>query len=1067
MSANAPQPLDLTRPGLIEASAGTGKTFTIAEIYLALLRGHAFYAPESAEPPPRVGEPPRVREILVVTFTEAATAELSARLRARIRRALDAPDGERVPVSAAERVALRLADAEFDEAAVSTIHGFCMRMLRDFCVECGLPPGLKPVEEDGDAIRRFAARFLRRRRLFGDADFAGVSVDDAAELLSLFAKNPETPFDASAAAPWKKTFLEEGLPAWSARRAAGDSLSFDEVLLRLRDALRENPALADKIARRFRIALVDEFQDTDPVQWEIFERVFVRKKRPFFVVGDPKQAIYEFRGGDVFTYRAARERIRAASAGNELTLGTNWRSTPEAIAAFNELFGFDAQIGDFKDARIGGNLEFQETRPPAEKGAATGAPAAFLRVGFPGNGAAARAAVRRRLVEDVRALVLGQGVPARSVAVLVGKNSEAEELRDALARAGVSAVTTSKTSVFETDEAKDVRTVLEAMLAPADEAAVRRAATTQFFGKTFYADLTPGAENADGLARLREALFECGKLWERRGVFAAFARLAETYAFAETLAKLENAAARLTNARHVLELLQSGESRENLAPRALLERVFDSAAAAADSAETALRACGDEDAVRLVTIHKSKGLEYDFVFLPGLWNRPLQVRDAKRRRKYVRAESADGAKLLLRGAEGGRQTPAARESAKTFARAEIAATALTESCVAYVALTRARCAVVVYHAQATAYKVPAESYMRRLLVASGLITPENEIAPAAAALPHWRALSEAEPLPPLPFEPRPPEAPRARAFDAETARGNALKIDDAWGVYSFSGIVGGHDENARDETDAERFADAGPRAAEEIYPAPPQCALPAGTDFGTFVHAIFEKLDFRTRANFDALVEANKGTFPAWRDDAASRAKLAAMFEATLRLPFGPDAVRLEQIDVARDALRELEFFFRLKRTDDLYAKLHDVFSRWGGIYARTAETHWARRARGSLDVDGFMHGYVDLVARVGDAYFIIDWKTNRVMEKDAKFMTRENLEDEIVESGYALQWALYAVALRKLLRGTRGGNGAARVAGIAYFFVRWNAVHFDGSLDDARLDELEAALALEGGVKA
>lgn len=1051
MPSTAPQ-FDLTRPGLIEASAGTGKTFTVAEIYLALLRGHAFYAPESGEAPPRIAEPPRVREILVVTFTEAATAELSARLRSRIRKALDEPDGERVPVSAAERVALRLADAEFDESAVSTIHGFCMRMLRDFCVECGLPPNLKPVAESGDEIRRFASRFLRKRRLLGDAAFAGVSSAEIADLLSLFAKNPETPFDASAAAPWKKTFLEEGLAAWRARRVSGDSLSFDDVLLRLRDALRADSGLADKIARRFRVALVDEFQDTDPVQWEIFERIFVRAKRPFFIVGDPKQAIYEFRGGDVFTYCAARERIRAVSPGNVLTLRTNWRSTPETLAAFNELFMFDAKVGDFKGARLGGNLEFRPTFSPAGEDAASAVPAAFLRVGFPGNGETARAAVRRRLVADVRALVVGQGVPARSVAVLVGRNSEAEALRDALARVGVPAVTTSKTSVLETQEAADVYAVLEAMLAPSDESAVRRAATTQFFGKAFYADLLPEAENADGLARLREALFECGKLWERRGLFAAFSRLADEYAFAATLAKLENAAARLTNIRHVLELLLKEEARENLAPRALSDRVFGGGGSFGDPSETALRSCGDENAVRLVTMHKSKGLEYDFVFLPSLWDRPLP----KAGNAYARVKSDDGAKLMLRNA-------GARSSA--FLRAEIAATAQTEACVAYVALTRARCAVVVYHAQATSRSVPAESYMRRLLMASGLITPENAIA-SAAALPHWRALSETEPFPRLPFEPRDEETPKARAFDAETARGNALQIDGTWGVYSFSGLVGGHDENARDETDAERFADAEARASDEVFPAPPHCDLPAGTHFGTFVHAIFEKLDFRSRGNFDALVEANKGAFPEWRDDAATRAKFAGMFEATLHLPFGPAGIRLDEIDVSRDALREVEFFFRLKRTDDLYARLHDVFSRWGGIYARTAEAHWARRGRGTLDADGFMHGYIDLVARVGDAYFVADWKTNRVMEKGAKFMTRENLEDEIVESGYALQWSIYALALRKLLRETRGGNGRARVAGVAYFFVRWNAVHFDGSLDDARLDELESVLALEGGVK-
>lgn len=1055
--------LDLERPGIIEASAGTGKTYSIAEIYLSLLCGHRCYA-QNASDASDAGlnpNPPSVREILVVTFTEAATNELTDRLQKRIREALkeelsdDAPEAERN-----RHRLLRIADAEFDEAAISTIHGFCMRMLRDFSFECGLPSTLVPAENLSEEMLRFAARFRTREALTGNARIRELSAVNIKEIIEKLAKNPDIriaePDNGDRSEPHFHV-ATEGLKAWLAEREKIDRLSFDEVLLRLRDALRENPLLAKKIAARYRIALVDEFQDTDPVQWEIFKRIFVEQNLPFFCVGDPKQAIYEFRGGDIRTYTQARSEILEKSRGNRLRLSTNWRSDAGMIEAFNTLFRADSRIEPLAGISVGGNLDYSDAvpSPRAQAEDTADTPAIFLRTGFSGSVADAHLAVQKQLVDDIKTLVFRQKIPPEAIAVLTQKNSEAFAVLKELNREGVPAVMSATGSVLTSDEAHAARDILEGMLNPQHLSAVRRAASCEYFGKTFFEAIARPRENAnDRIAELRETLFEAQKNWERKGILSAFALLEKKYSLSENLVKLTEASRRLANMRHVLEILQAEAHTRKLAPQALFKRFSEMLQAPnPDSEAEALRIDSDAPAVKITTMHKSKGLQYEIVFLPSLWEKHLNPQKRKNKPFYARQKSDDGTSTLL------------LKSNTAFENAAVEENAQTEACLTYVAFTRAKKACVVYHADHAVFgkkKEKIDSYLSGILAASGIFGGQTSTPPS----PRWKVLSADEGFPPLAFK-----------HDSDTKTRNPAPFlpsrnrpeKDFWGIFSFSKIIGGHETSIDENREPDAPETAAPPAREsledDILQVPEYFSLAAGKEFGTLVHAIFEQVDFRSRNNLDALINAYRERFPQWLDDESSRRKFRKMFDETLELPIDGKSAKLSEIDSSRDALRELEFFFHAKKTENLYSELNDVFNAWGGIYKRTADFHWRNGNAGTLPVDGLMHGYIDLVARTGGRYYIADWKTNRITDKGATTLSRKALEDEIVACGYALQWAIYAVALRKYLRKTLGKTYSTRdhFGGIAYFFVRWNTAYYDDSLDDAKLDMLENCLTGKG----
>ena len=388
------------------------------------------------------------------------------------------------------------------------------------------------------------------------------------------------------------------------------------------------------------------------------------------------------------------------------------------------------------------------------------------------------------------------------------------------------------------------------------------------------------------------------------------------------------------------------------------------------------------------------------------------------------------------------------------------------------------------------------SYQRLLLRACGI----ERFGDEGTALPHWKIISEDEPLPEDAFPPKNENLPaqkRAKNADAlfppseaerRFARAeNVLKkiADENEGVFSFSSLLkivsdendaGGREndeQSAADDEDAVP-AESAERNAETHFPKRPFFELPAGAEFGSIVHEIFEKTDFRSRENLDELLNYALPRLPEWttknaNEKNATRERFRALIEENLSLPLPPDGLRLETL-APGDLLRETEFHFPLKRSKNFYAGLARIFSSWGGIYAETAERLWSNSGN-ALEADatvaGMMTGVVDLAFRANGRVFILDWKTNAVVSRKnpiaENFLLPESaIREEIVKHTYALQWSIYAIALKKYLRSCLGEayDHDRDFGGIVYLFVRWCAPYVDSqTLTAARLDELESFL--------
>lgn len=1100
--------LDLTRPGIIEASAGTGKTFTIAEIFLALLRGEKTF-PKRKDADGSEGaaaggfSAPSVREILVVTFTEAATAELKARLRKKIRDALSGTERE---ADTNARDALMLADAEFDEAPVFTIHGFCLRVMKEFGIARSRTSEVRG--DVGDELLRFAVRRRARRIAAGDEAWRSVDPEEIRKVVSRFLKNPNLvpvpPGSDDARGNALFRVAREDVPEWKAARKRARDIDYDEILTTLADALRESPELAARIAARFKVAVVDEFQDTDFVQWEIFRRIFLDHGRPIFCVGDPKQAIYEFRGGDVRTYRAAREEIRKKSGGNALALDRNWRSSPAMIDAFNEIFSFDEKIsGDINagahksrrelHARLGGLLEYSPVAFPPEraqdfpeKSGAAGVPAAVLRlVGEESAKERAKDIVAERAVADIVDLVRARGVPAGKIAVLVSDNDEANSFRKALARESIPVSTTARGNVLCEPVADALSDVVRAMLDPQDSSRFRRALLSPFFGPTGEKILL-GEDSGEEEERLRQAFAEARARWEREGFLPAFRGLADALGFFRALAARPDAEKLVTDVRHLIELIHAAERGRAVSPRTLADDFaakVENADPRDDADELQLRSDSDRDAVRVLTVHKSKGLEFDVVFVPSLWSRSL----GPGKSEIVKGETEDGRAAVFFSSE--------KEKPDEFLRAAVETECATSACLFYVALTRARSRLVLFHVEQRPRGTVWNSYQKLLLDACDVSSDAG-----AAQLRHWRILRGDVSLPEdvFPKNPCVPESDGAarntllspQEAERRFSRGEeALKkiARETEGVFSFSGLVKSaenaddSDGRGNDEPDSAEEDENGlpattgtdARSAETSFPMRPFFDLPSGKEFGDVVHSVFERVDFRSRENLDELLNSALPKLPDWSRKNSDERKLLrerfrALVEENLSLPLPPDGIRLETL-APRDLLRETEFNFPLKPVKRFYAGLHRIFSGWGGIYAETAERllNASGNAAAEKNLSGMMNGFIDLAFRADGRFYILDWKTNSVIpEKPAPredfLLPASAIREEIVKHAYALQWTIYALALKKYMSLCLGDayDHDRDFGGIIYLFVRWRAPYVDAkTLTSERLDELEAFL--------
>jgi exodeoxyribonuclease V beta subunit len=1071
---------------VLEASAGTGKTYTIAALA-------ARYVAE--------GTP--LERLLLVTFTRMATSELRDRVRQRlvgVERGLalalaGLPAAERDDVvsllagaSPAEvhvrRSRLASALADFDAATIATTHGFCQEMLGSLGSAADLDPDTTFVEDTRDLVSDVVDDLYVRRFHRGDTPPFGRS--EAGGIAKLATDNPAAPIvpSAGAAAQMRRRLAEAVRDEFEQRKRRLAVMGYDDLLTRLANALSgdDGAAIAARLRARFDVVLVDEFQDTDPVQWDIVQRAFGDGDVTLVLIGDPKQAIYAFRGADVYAYLDA-----AKAADTRATLDVNWRSDQGLIDAYDAMFG-GAKLGHEgivyrrvcaasanRAARLS---DAPHAQPLRLRHVHRGDPSIALTKRGYANLASAREHVASDVAGDLVALlssaaqiaqrsddgvaIRGERVCPGDVAVLVPTNRSAALIRDALADVGVPAVINGGGSVFATPTARDWLRLLEAIERPASAARARSAALTCFVG---WSTERLAAAGEDGMEQIHHRLHDWAQVLRAKGV----ASLTETITLAERLPQRILAGVdgerRLTDLRHIAQLLHAAaatQQRGTTALTAWLRRRITEAEQDTGDEERSRRLESDAEAVQVLTIHRSKGLEFPIVYLPFLWE-PGYIPSGAQPVFFHDSDAAD-ARTLDVSLEG---VGFRRHQSQSLVeqRGE-------DLRLAYVALTRAKHQAVVWWAGSWDSR---NSPLGRLLFArdsEGNVAAWSD-APPDDATAHARFESLAAQAPgciaversvlslPVTWTGAPSE--RAQLAAATFDRG----LDWHWRRTSYSDITAGtYEPWVASEPEEHVVTDEPPAVA------PPSSAMtagadgtplstpsllaemPVGVDIGTLVHRVLEASDFAA-ADLDVELSSQIAAAQARRQVAIGEpAALVAGLRAAIETPLGPLLGGLSLRNVRRaDRLDELQFELPLAGGDDpsghvALSAIGDVLRRHlapDDVLAPYADRLGDPALRAT--VRGYLTGSLDAVVRVVGAdgvmrFAVVDYKTNWLAPPGEPLTSWHHrpaaLGAEMRRVHYGLQALLYTVALHRYLRWRLPTyDPQHNLAGVFYLFLR------------------------------
>lgn len=1193
---SAPDNLDilncpLSGMSLIEASAGTGKTWNICALYLRFLLEARLAVPE----------------ILVVTFTNAATAELKERIRARImemllflEEAAAPPDADPFLASLAShleaagtgreemRLLLKAALAAFDEAAISTIHGFCRKVAGTLAFGTGQPFSFTVEREEKETLTHVVHDFWRRhvaadtlspvmamylnairitpeglaaflqremekplaqkrwpaplapleagemdalitayeRLKDGWAQYCDTLPDVIEEALAskvlsgtkygkplpnilatyetLFAqKDPVAlSFFSDGAARtrlWRLTDsgLDEGKNSgktppshpffalaqkWLAlrdealqrlhraylhllfmlskeadevrrRRQENRVLSSSDMLYRLYAALSD-PALPDlpaAIKRMYPAALIDEFQDTDPVQFFIFRTIYATPDAPVFFVGDPKQAIYRFRNADLHTYLAARQEVNALYS---LTL--NQRSTPEVIAACNAFF-----LKNPKAFMLNG-LDYPPVSPGSrqrealadDSDAPGGNGIVLWRLPHTAGGGYLRrndalAASANAVADEIaRLLHAGQNnairigkapLKAADMAILVRTHNEARRMQQALATRGLASVSLSPGSVWDSPEAAELGTILSAITTPRHLPRLRAALATEMLGLDASAIEALSAQDEKLLACV-ERFMAYQAAWLEHGVsFVLRQVMGEHDVYARLLA-LPDGERRVTNLLHLAELLNEA-ARRHIMPESLLRWMAEQRESSASDEETQIRLESDEKLIRIMTIYAAKGLEFPFVFCPFLWDAWRSNRSGS----TDGMEYQDGNQLVI---DFRAHDTVSEAAIKNRMAVEEAADRLR---LVYVALTRAiyRCYLV-----AGCYVQPlgrsanvnhSTSGTLNWLAADGRIAPDEWISDGgekrlALIEAGWQAMAdgcESITLADLPMGGVPltasPETDGSSAITLQAAPLPAA-IPDGWRIGSYSALVYGatgatHEAAASDHD--ERAQDTLPPDEQQTGPDTDDILLfPASRYAGNCLHAVFEEVDFTDESTWDAAIAQALLRHPPYGrmhpDAGKTPEALAAMIRQMLKNVLATplyDGMRLAGIGLEK-RLTELEFFLPAKNVSA--AALNALIP-----------PDYPVSKLAFPELQGYLKGLIDLVVEHNGRFYILDWKSNLLGNRQADY-GEDAIHTAMAGHNYHLQHLLYTVALdRYLAHRMPGYTYGTHFGGVLYLFVR------------------------------
>ncbi len=1135
-----PVTVELNGSTLIEASAGTGKTYTITTLFLRLL----------------LEKKVSIDKVLVVTFTIAATEELRIKLSTRLHLAnqwLRYPDAAQPsddPVlaelieAADPQEALTLvgdAVARLDDLSVFTIDAMCLRILQDFAFESGLPMRIDMIADDTD-IRREVARDYWRLVTGGGDEFRidnlkslANSPDALLQKLNNVLRRRDAvlqpPFDAARVAQlastvkkqysqiydcWKNQSkrirevfsdelgvlnknsysdkaksevlgwlgsLDENLPAvlsgkfslltasiialrtrknqpvpthaffdlcenfedqfndykkWRRIAAVHDArnylieaidrykadravIHFEDMRTRLDTVLQsaDGKVLAERIRTLWPYALIDEFQDTDSEQFRIFSGIYANQPQcGFFTIGDPKQAVYSFRGADVFTYMNAVSQTPSA-----YTLGTNWRSTPSMVNAVNCVFQSTDNPFVFEQipfnpvVSIESNSDFDLMRH-GEKST----PLGFRLFESAGNQEVALACaseIARLLVDgrDGTAVIDSKPVTPADIAVLVRSHTEAALMQSAMRRFGVRSVSMPNLTVFQTAEAAELYQVLYAMAFPGREGELRAALVTNLLGYNSR-DMELMLLDESRWDQLIDRFISARELWLERGFMIALQVLLEDLGMAERMLQSADGEQRMTNLMQLAELLQI-KAREIASHEELLlwlKAQIDNSSPGDDA--LLLRLESDEGLVQIVTMHKSKGLEYPVVFLPFATSLKANSRDGNEIVSYHDREHF-GSVIDL-----------GSDNLTTALQLRLEESLAEELRLLYVAMTRAKSACVLYWGMTTGID---RSALKHLLYANVEKLTPDLIRPGLSEL-VLRAGGDVEVTDMMLDE-------SVRFTDSNLQQALSLtpfsaSINRRWGMSSYTGLMRGKDADMPDHDEVSGPVEEAPVAVD--VPVSPEeqeiSSLPAGARTGQLLHEVYEFMDFTDTSNLTDLIENATLRHGHLSSPAAvaGQSDWTPVIEKIIHHSLAAhlnvnDDFSLQRID-KKDRLNEMEFFFSVAGLSP--KKLQDVIAAFPQ-YAGVADgLHFPA-------FEGLMQGFIDMVVRKDNRYFIVDYKSNRLGETLESY-SPDSIKHAIESHRYNLQYLIYTVALhRYLARRVSDYNYETHFGGVYYLFVR------------------------------
>jgi len=1148
---------------LVEAGAGTGKTYSITSVYIrALLELNL-----------------RPGNILVLTFTKAATAELKSRIFERlvqVKTFLDYPGAERFNEEFYRKLHSFIGDREeakeiinqsiheFEEAAIFTLHGFCQRVIEEYGASFNQFGDFEVITDESSLIREYSARFFREfnekasenefnhfvlnhlwsaekkpdmfygyvaDRLNNPAAKPVPGVSPLSELQSVFETlnkdfkklhkawnaqkklikkdydagilngniyRPEFPEHLQKFDKWinekrisvnmpnklhlftaskyydavKKNETASEIPFLtdfegffneleklnqipgsflkSMIRYVNEKIqdekkienlyTYDDLISSVRESLAggENKTLRKKLIRKFPVALLDEFQDTDTFQYEIFSALYHPEstETALFMIGDPKQAIYAFRGADVYTYLEARKSVTEKQL---YRLTYNYRSVQGLIESINKLFEQSERPFLIND------IKFEKAQAPGAHGNTSELIAGnkkhplltFYEIendkDIPIHVARLVAEMLQK-AEQGKLKIDNEPVQAKDICVLVRTSAQAETIQIALNEVGVKSILKSNRNIFDTHEAAQLYFILQAVSKPSNIEGVKAALSTEFIG--WDAEKIIQATEEQKLIDLIQHFRRFNELWQDRGIQACLEAIKHEFSIEHNLAALKHGERAITNINHLEELLTQAENEHHFGMRGLL-RWFLGKRKTRDKEERdeeLIRLESDENLVQISTMHGSKGLEYSVVLLPYLLDPPRRVRvnpEKYKKMLFHNPAKNDELSLYLNLFE--------HEQKNTWYRQTLFEEIAESVRLQYVALTRAKQACIVYfmnelHPYAPlAVLDPSNSVQKDAL---------GEKNPSDIKIDDFiHQLSEGDNN----IEVKKAEIDGSKNFTGYKAPAIQLEeplsfkrdnLQDIRRVSSYSSVSGSYESPG--DTDTGFIYDE-PIQDARIEPVPEEgfIGFPGGRAAGSCLHDIMELINFQEPEALSEITQEKLeeyGFEQHWKATVERRIKKVLGhyldIEKKIRLKDLPNTA----------ILKEMEFHFSV---GDVPAE---------NVY-RLIRDNNKHSVHHKHIPNGYLKGFIDLVFKHDNRYYILDYKSNYLGANPADYEPPA-LKESVQHSDYDLQYYLYTIALNRFLQQRIPGYSYNEYfGGVFYVYMRGitdtpgSGVYFDRPL--------------------